>query len=227
MNAKALASYLIGHYHVRPRRPFLTNDDFIGEIVKFIEPAEGERVLELSPGAGTITRELAGSCDITAIEGEEDLVYALRHELPDGVELVHAHPEKAPLPRADKFVAVHASKALALNLISTHERGVLVVNVGIARSLVAEEYGGYYGHAAVIAQHYATIELGPRIPCTDFMPRAKDHYQILFVTRKRKRRDEKFERFVTELFRHKRKKTPLGRRPDELSAKEFEGLYKK
>jgi len=227
MNAKALASYLIGHYHVRPRLPFLTNDDFIDEIVKFIEPAEGERVLECSPGAGTITRELAGSCDITAIEGEEDIAYALRHELPEGVQLVHANPERAELPRADKFVAAHASKALAVKLISTHERGALIVNVGIARALTSEEYDGYYGHAAVIAQHYADLELGPRVPCTDFMPRAKDHYQVLFATRKRKRRDEKFERFVMDMFRHKRKKTPLGKRPDELSPAEFEGLFKR
>jgi 16S rRNA (adenine1518-N6/adenine1519-N6)-dimethyltransferase len=222
MNSRALVSYFLGHYHVRTQTPFIVNDDVVTSIVNFLAPESDDRMLIVNPGPGPVLHQLISKCSIIAVEPEEELAYALRHELPDEVELLHQKTNM--LPEANKFFANHATKDLILSLMSEHECGVALCSSGIARKLAAQPGDKDYSRSSVIAQHYASLALGPRIPPVDFLPQSKGAQQTIFMERVREK-DEAFENFVTNVFRHKRKKTPLGKRPSELSPKDFGELY--
>ncbi len=224
MNSRALVSYFLGHYHVRTHTPFVVNDNVVAGIAEFLAPEERDTILILNPGPGPVLHELLGKCTVIAVEPEEELAYALRHELPADVSLLHQ--KLRDLPPATKFFANHATKALLLSLISKHERGAALCPSGIARKLCAQPGDREYSRSSVIAQHYASLSLGPRIPPIDFLPQAKGAQQVVFVERVREH-DPEFDEFVTDLFRHKRKKTIMGLRPSELSPKQFEELYAK
>lgn len=65
----------------RPRKRFgqnfLHDRNVIDRIVRAIDPAPDDRIVEIGPGRGALTRELVGRCRLTVIEIDRDLVAAL------------------------------------------------------------------------------------------------------------------------------------------------------
>ena len=63
---------------------FLVDRHYIGRIVDVIDPRPGERIIEIGPGRGALTRALLTRTDrLTAIEIDRDLAAALSEELPE------------------------------------------------------------------------------------------------------------------------------------------------
>ncbi|MEM9304516.1 MAG: 16S rRNA (adenine(1518)-N(6)/adenine(1519)-N(6))-dimethyltransferase RsmA [Pseudomonadota bacterium] len=68
----------------RPRKRFgqnfLHDRHVIGRIAAAIDPQPTDRIVEIGPGQGALTRELVGRCDLALIEIDRDLAAALRAE---------------------------------------------------------------------------------------------------------------------------------------------------
>jgi 16S rRNA (adenine1518-N6/adenine1519-N6)-dimethyltransferase len=69
---------------------FLANQGVLRKIVGAIDPGPGDVIVEIGPGKGTLTRELAaGARRVVAIEKDERLIPGLRGAMPPNVEIVH------------------------------------------------------------------------------------------------------------------------------------------
>ena len=73
--------------HVRKRfgQHFLSDPIVVGSLLRAIGPSRGDRILEIGPGRGVISRHLAQleDVDYVGVEIDRDLVAFLRESYPD------------------------------------------------------------------------------------------------------------------------------------------------
>lgn len=87
---------LMEHLGIAPSKKlgqnFLIDEQFVSLIVREANPRPGQRILEVGPGFGAITRDIAASgADLTAIEFDRKLAEYLRTAIaPLGVHLIEA-----------------------------------------------------------------------------------------------------------------------------------------
>src|SRR5262249_20892676 len=77
---------------------FLSDRNILQRIVRLADICSEDTVIEIGPGAGALTRELASAArHVVAIEIDGDLVPKLRASLPANVEVVQANALEADL----------------------------------------------------------------------------------------------------------------------------------
>src|SRR5436190_16083574 len=79
---------------------FLSDRHILQRIVRLAAIAPEDTVVEIGPGGGALTRELAAAAKrVIAIEIDRDLVPRLRSTMPDNVEIVEGDALETELPR--------------------------------------------------------------------------------------------------------------------------------
>ncbi|MCP4804351.1 MAG: ribosomal RNA small subunit methyltransferase A [Proteobacteria bacterium] len=173
---------------------FLVNPHAVKRIVRLSKAGPGQKVLEIGPGLGALTRELlATGCDLRAVELDRDLAAHLREELPE-VTLVQGDAMKVTLDEMAPGDGWSVCANLPYN-VSTRilrrliveprfERLVLMFQKEVADRLSARPQTKAYGSLSVVIQAYAhprvAIKLGPK----DFHPKPKiDSAVVLFERR--------------------------------------------
>jgi 16S rRNA (adenine1518-N6/adenine1519-N6)-dimethyltransferase len=232
---------------LRPRRAlsqnFLTDPDALDAIVAAAELRPGDRVVEIGPGLGVLTRRLlAAGASVIAVELDPRLADYLRREL-DGVprfELIEAdalsiHPRDV-VPNAAPFKLVanipyHITSPLLHAFLEGErppELTVLLVQLEVAERVAAPP--GQMSYLSVFAQNVAEAQVVARVPAAAFEP-APDVDSAILRLRRRETpeigpgpRREPFYRLVQAGFRQRRKQlhNALGRElpipRDELEA---------
>lgn len=232
---------------LRPRKAlsqnFLTDPVALDAIVAAAELQPGDRVVEIGPGLGVLTRRLlAAGASVTAVELDPRLADYLRREL-DGVprfELIEAdalsvHPrDVVPDDAPFKLVAnipYHITSPLLHAFLEGErppELTVLLVQLEVAERVAAPP--GQMSYLSVFVQNVAEAQVVARIPAAAFEPAPEVDSAILRL----RRRDapeivpgpqrEPFYRLVQAGFRQRRKQlhNALGRelpiQRDELDA---------
>ena len=205
---------------------FLVNEQVIEQEISYANLSEGDTVLEIGGGLGFLTRELMKKCKTTTIEKDIRLIAPLQRT---GAEVIHGDALKVKFPPFTKFVSnipYSISMPLTLKLLRHgFELGVMMVQKEFAKKLAAKPGDREYGRLSVITQYYADVEVLDKVRKSDFEPHPKVESRIVRLTKLRPE-NRGFERFVTSLFRHRRKKVPgLNRRPEELAVGDFIKLY--
>jgi 16S rRNA (adenine1518-N6/adenine1519-N6)-dimethyltransferase len=217
---------------LRPRRSlsqnFLTDPEALDAIVGAAELAAGDRVVEVGPGLGVLTRRLlAAGASVTAVEVDPKLAAYLRRELGTiaRFELIEAdalslHPREVVSAEPFKLVAnipYHITSPLLHTFLEGEhppELTVLLVQAEVAER-VASPPGGM-SYLSVFVQNVATAEIVRRVPAAAFEPAPDVDSAIL---RLRRRRDppvppgperEPFYRVVQAGFRQRRKQVHNG-----------------
>ena len=225
---------LLAAEHLRPRKAlsqnFLTDPAALDAIVAAAELRRGDRVVEVGPGLGVLTRRLlAAGASVLAVELDPRLAAYLRRELGDvpGFELIEAdalslHPRDSFPGEEFKLVAnipYHITSPL-LHAFLEGERppqlSVLLVQLEVAQRVAAPP--GRMSYLSVFVQNIASAEVLERVPAAAFEPAPEVDSAIL---RLRSRPDavvgldrrEPFYRLVQAGFRHRRKQihNALGR----------------
>jgi SAM-dependent methyltransferase len=177
---------LMGAERLRPRRSlsqnFLTDPDALDAIVAAADLRPGDRVVEVGPGLGVLTRRLlAAGASVLAVELDTGLAAYLRRELGavPGFELVEAdalslHPREMFPGEPFKVVAnipYHITSPL-LHAFLEGDRPpditVLLVQLEVAER-VASPPGGM-SYLSVFAQNVAHAEIVARVPAGAFEP---------------------------------------------------------
>ncbi len=177
---------LMGTERLRPRKSlsqnFLTDPDALDAIVAAAELRPGDRVIEVGPGLGVLTRRLlAAGASVLAVELDPRLAEYLRREL-YGVhrfELVEAdaldlHPREMFPGRPFKLVAnipYHITSPLLhafLEGARPPELTVLLVQLEVAERVAAPP--GKMSYLSVFAQNVAEAEVVARVPAAAFEP---------------------------------------------------------
>ncbi len=171
---------------LRPRRAlsqnFLTDPEALDAIVAAADLHPGERIIEVGPGLGVLTRRLlAAGCRVTAVELDPQLAAYLRRELGEipAFDLVEAdalsvHPRDAGIDEPYKLVAnipYHITSPLLHAFLEGEqppEVTVLLVQLEVAER-VASPPGGM-SYLSVFAQNVAETAVVARVPRAAFEP---------------------------------------------------------
>ena len=177
---------LMGAERLRPRKSlsqnFLTDPTALDAIVDAAELSPGDRVVEIGPGLGVLTRRLlAAGASVLAVELDARLAEYLRRELYGvaGFELIEAdalslHPREMFPGERFKVVAnipYHITSPLLhafLEGVRPPDLTVLLVQLEVAERVAAPP--GQMSYLSVFAQNVASAEVVARVPADAFEP---------------------------------------------------------
>lgn len=163
---------------------FLIKRGIVDEIVKSADLQEGEPVLEIGPGIGTLTQGLAQSgAQVTAIELDSRLLEVLDTTLAqyDNVHIVHGDVLKLDVPsimnhKPFKVVAnlpYYITTPIIMSLLESKlpiERLVVMVQKEVALRMVAQPGTKDYGALSVAVQYYTEPDIVLDVPPKSFLP---------------------------------------------------------
>jgi 16S rRNA (adenine1518-N6/adenine1519-N6)-dimethyltransferase len=189
LTAPSEVAALLRRHGLRPRKRwgqnFLIDRNTLDNVLRAAELAPEDAVLEIGPGLGTLTRELAGRCRrVVAIEIDPLLVGILRSEtLADAanVELVHGDALELDLAallddggwKVVANIPYYITTPLIERLISVKERLeriVLMVQREVAARLTAAPGSDDYSSLSVFVQYHTEPELTARVSRGAFLP---------------------------------------------------------
>jgi len=162
---------------------FISDRNLLQRIVQFARITTSDTVVEIGPGAGSLTRELAAAAArVIAIEIDRDLIAGLRRNMPSNVEIVEADALEVDLGAiAPTFHIVgnlpyNVATPLLQRFIA-HRKHISDVTVMLQKE-VAERVRALpntrdYGPLSVLIQFYALPSWGFVVPPGAFTPPPK------------------------------------------------------
>jgi 16S rRNA (adenine1518-N6/adenine1519-N6)-dimethyltransferase len=203
---------------------FLVDRSVLNDIVEAAELSVEDDVLEVGPGPGVLTAELAQRVrGVTAVEIDERMVRVLRDTLSahENVTIVRADALEVDLfalaeRRPTRIVAnvpYQITTPLLERFIGDFRRPPLVVVLvqeEVARRIVATASSGKErGYLSVFVQSFADARIVRRVPARAFRPAPKVGSAIValrtHVPAFEPLERHAFLRFVSDVFRHRRK----------------------
>jgi 16S rRNA (adenine1518-N6/adenine1519-N6)-dimethyltransferase len=191
---------LMGVERLRPRKSlsqnFLTDPDALDAIVAAAELVPGDRVVEIGPGLGVLTRRLlAAGASVLAVELDARLADYLRRELfgVDRFELIEAdaltiHPRECFPGEPFKLVAnipYHITSPLLHTFLEGErppELTVLLVQLEVAERVAAPP--GRMSYLSVFVQNITEAVVVARVPAASFEPPPKVDSAVLRLRRR-------------------------------------------
>jgi 16S rRNA (adenine1518-N6/adenine1519-N6)-dimethyltransferase len=223
---------LMGSERLRPRKGlsqnFLTDPEALDAIVAAAELAPGDRVVEVGPGLGVLTRRLlAAGASVLAVELDPGLAHFLRRELGSiqRFELIEAdalglHPREMFPGEPFKMVAnipYHITSPLLHAFLEGDrppELTVLLVQLEVAERVAAPP--GRMSYLSVFVQNIVDAEVVARVPAAAFEPAPSVDSAVLRLRRRESPAvppgdgREPFYRVVQAGFRQRRKQVHNG-----------------
>lgn len=164
------------------------------KLVAAIDPASGDRFLEIGPGPGALTLRLAPRvARVTAVELDAAMIEALRPRLPGNVVLVHADflefdlstlaPER-PF-RVAGNLPYNVSSPIIFALLDAHRRlgGIVDATLMLQREVAARICAGPgtrdYGVLSIFTQLHADVRPMLALPPGAFRPMPKVHSAVV------------------------------------------------
>jgi 16S rRNA (adenine1518-N6/adenine1519-N6)-dimethyltransferase len=169
---------------------FVSDPNTVRRIARLAEVGEGDRVVEIGPGLGSLTLSLVeAGADVTAVELDRHLLAPLREVVePHGVRVVHGDamslnwddvlggPGGPPADRSWALVAnlpYNVATPLVLDLLAgvpAIGRMLVMVQREVGERLAARPGDKAYGIPSVKVAYRADAELVGRVPPTVFIP---------------------------------------------------------
>jgi 16S rRNA (adenine1518-N6/adenine1519-N6)-dimethyltransferase len=236
---------------------FLRDDNILRKIVDAIDPKPGETILEIGPGPGVLTKPLVESgAHILAVEVDTRAVDLLIENFGDRLRLIHADIRTVDLSSliSESGRTIRIAGNIPYYLTSEilfwilDQRRVvsdvlLMVQLEVARRLVAEAGTKEYGILSVFMKHYTECRMLFKVSRNCFFPRPDVDSAVIQMRMRTDvpAVDDMLFRTVVRSTFGKRRKTlrnglksagwtdaqldtiefNLTRRPEELTAKDF------
>lgn len=213
--------------HIRPKKSlgqnFLKDPHYIRKIIDAAQVSADDQVLEIGPGLGHLTRELAARAKaVLALELDERLVPVLREEFTGrpNIEIVHADALEYPydsLQGTWKVVAnlpYYISTPIIQRLIASRSKFTsltLMLQKEVAERIAAPPGGKEYGYLSVVVQFHTMPRIEFMVPAGAFTP-TPDVDSAVVTLRAREqaavsvRSEEFLVRVVKAAFSQRRKK---------------------
>ncbi|PLA76901.1 16S rRNA (adenine(1518)-N(6)/adenine(1519)-N(6))-dimethyltransferase [Ligilactobacillus agilis] len=208
---------------------FLTDINVLKKIVAAAEVSEADDVIEIGPGIGALTEQLAKSAhQVLALEIDDRLLPVLKETLAPypNVEVIHQDILKANLKEliAEHFDGQHRLKIVAnlpyyittpiiMHLLATElafDQIVVMMQKEVANRLAAQPGSKDYGSLSIGVQYEMDCQIAFIVPKTVFVPQPKVDSAIISLTKKKAKeyqpQDERFfHQLVRGAFMHRRK----------------------
>ena len=194
---------------------FLTDRSILRRIVQFANIQADDTVVEIGPGAGALTGELAAAAHrVIAIEIDTDLIADLSARMPANVEIIAGDALEVDFP-AGRFrlagnLPYNVTTPLLKRFIDLRAHimdATVMVQKEVAERLIAKPGGGDYGPLSVLIQYYATVVYGFSVSPSAFRPKPKVDSAVIRLEWKPGVPDARaFTDFVHRTFSSRRKK---------------------
>jgi 16S rRNA (adenine1518-N6/adenine1519-N6)-dimethyltransferase len=197
---------------------FISDRRILQRIVHLAAINPEDTVIEIGPGAGALTRELAGAAGrVVAIEIDRDLIPELRASMPANVEIVEGDALEVDFTRWSSVpfhlvgnLPYNVATPLLKKFIEWRSR-ITSVTVMLQKEVAERIRAGPgtrdYGPLSVLIQYYATPVWGFRVPPGAFSPRPRVDSAVLRLEWKPGvENNPQFTHFVQQAFGSRRKK---------------------
>jgi 16S rRNA (adenine1518-N6/adenine1519-N6)-dimethyltransferase len=194
---------------------FLTDRSILRRIVELAHIGSEDTVLEIGPGAGALTAELALTARrVIAIEIDRDLVPSLRASMPSNVEIIEGDALEVEWPHGTFHIVgnlpYNVATPLLKRFIEQRDR-ILDVTVmlqkEVAERLIAHPSTRDYGPLSVLIQYYTVVKYGFTVRSGAFKPQPKvDSAVIRLEWKPDVPGDRAFTDFAQHAFASRRKK---------------------
>lgn len=202
-NAPALLKKYRFNYKKRLGQNFIFDRSLLKRIVDAAEIKPGDQVVEIGPGAGTLTKELAESgAEVIAIEIDKSLLPVLQEVLKgqnvhivqgdilklDLNELIKEYNFREPY----KIVAnlpYYITTPVIMNLLEKQynvEQIVIMVQLEVAERLVAEPGGKDYGAITLPVRYYTEPQILFKVSGKMFTPSPAVESAVLSLKKRKK-----------------------------------------
>ena len=194
---------------------FLTDDRVADRHIGYADISKDDRVLEVGPGLGILTKRLIEvSDDVTCIEIDDILADYISETYGDRLRLIHADAVKEPFPEFDVFVSnlpYSVSTPIIFKLLEYKFRtAVVMVQKEFADRMVAMIGSPDYSRLTVNLFYRAECKIMETVPASRFNPKPKVDSALVRITPREppfKVIDERtFFKVVEVTFNHRRKK---------------------
>ena len=204
---------------------FLINQGIIRDIVRAIHPARGDHIVEIGPGKGAITEQLAAACDqLSVIELDRDLVpwLKVKFEKHPGFQLHQADAlafDFEQLIQGDQPLRIvgnlpyNISTPLIFHLLSYADKVQdmhIMLQKEVVKRMAARPGESAYGRLGIMVQYFCEVEALFEVPPDAFDPAPKVDSAIVRLTPYKNlpypARDHKaLEKLVNLAFQQRRK----------------------
>ncbi len=199
---------------------FLTNEDIAKKIVNSINVQKYNRILELGPGTGMLSKYLITVCDPILIEIDEEAVCYLKKHIPQINNIILADFLKIDLkPFLKKTNAIignfpyNISTQILFKILNYKNNIQTVVGMfqkEVAERICSKPKSKKYGIISVLIQAYYDAEILFNVEKENFFPQPKVESSIIKLTRNNVKQlscdEELFKILVKTSFNQRRKK---------------------
>jgi 16S rRNA (adenine1518-N6/adenine1519-N6)-dimethyltransferase len=194
---------------------FLTDGRVADRHIKYAGIEKGDRVLEVGPGLGVLTKRLLETeGTLTCIELDETLADYIEGEYGDRLTLIRGDAVKVPFPEFDRFVSnlpYSVSTPIIFKLLEyPFKKAVVMVQKEFAERMVADVGSPDYSRLTVNLFYKAECQIVENVPKSRFKPQPKVDSCLVSITPRPapfRVKDEKIFFRVTQVcFDHRRKK---------------------
>ncbi|MEM7142438.1 MAG: 16S rRNA (adenine(1518)-N(6)/adenine(1519)-N(6))-dimethyltransferase RsmA [Actinomycetota bacterium] len=194
---------LLDAHGLEPRRAlgqnFVVDPNTVRRIVRLAEVGEGDRVVEIGPGLGSLTLALVElGADVVAVEKDRDVVPVLRTVVePKGVSVIEADALDVDW---GEVLAGHAGWTLVANLpynvattlvldlladVPAIETMLVMVQREAGERLAAGAGDAAVGIPSMLVAYHATADVVGKVPATVFHPQPKVESVLVRIVRHR------------------------------------------
>ena len=200
---------------------FLTDTSVIKQIIDYINPKENDRVLEIGPGMGALTKPLLSKIKhINVIEIDSDMVAHLKNTIADDQITILENDilmlEKQDLSSYDRIIGnlpYYISTEIMIkmiDLIDNKKDFHFMFQKEVAERISAVPGTKSYGRLTVLIQYFFTTEILLHIPSNAFTPAPKIQSSFMRLIPKKNqelkyKNINNFKKIIKAAFQHKRK----------------------
>lgn len=195
---------------------FLVDANALSAIVEAAQIEVGDTVLEVGPGLGVLTRELAYKAkEVVSVELDARLLPALGETLATNANITLVHGDALAfnldtLPEKSLLVANLPYNVATPILVRALESGrfkrlVFLVQKEVAQRLRAGPSESAYGALSLIVAHFASVEIVRDVKPSAFFPPPEVTSSVVRLDVHTTQSDPKTFALVHHAFRHRRK----------------------
>jgi 16S rRNA (adenine1518-N6/adenine1519-N6)-dimethyltransferase len=166
---------------------FIIDPFVVQTIAAFGNPGLRDKIIEIGPGLGALTKELAPYDRLVLVELEERFCVELKKQFPEA-ELINADIRTVDLSQFGNNLVVFGnlpysfSTDIVFHLLahrSAITRAILLLQKEFVERMAAAPGSRIYGALSVACQLWATVRPGPIVPGASFHPPANVDSQVV------------------------------------------------